>query len=737
VRACAIVVAWLACTAVTITAQDPDAVRPLRIGLVLGGGGARGGIHVGVLRVLEELRVPVHAIAGTSMGAIVGGLYATGLSAEEIEDQLRSLDWRVLFNDKPPRPLLEYRRKQDDANLLVRFEVGFRDGRFRFPAGVIATHRPNLMLKLLTLAAGGIRDFDELPIPFRAVATDIATGEMVVLSDGDLPTAILASMSIPGVFAPARIGGRLLVDGGLVRNLPVDVVRAMDVDVVIVVDAGTPLATAEDLSSAVGVYVQTVTIVTRGNADEQLRSLGAEDVIIAPPLGNIGATDFHRITQAMEIGRDAARALRDRLAPLAIPVAAFDSLRAARAAAVELPVLDFVRVENESQFDARVIEGRLTLAPGDTLDPQTLADAIDRVYGMGVFERVDFRLVEENGRNGLIVRPVEKPWGPSYLRFGLGLTDEPDGNSTFELRANFTRTRLGSRGGDLRAELRGGEVRGLLAELYQSLDWKGHWFAAPSLELVQTLADAFESNIRIAQYDAERVSLGLDVGRQFGATGQLRLGVQRRWIVAEPEIGGPELPRFNVTRNVYRTRVDIDRLDDVHFPTSGTRAHVLVEHARAADSFPSYTRIDAGLLGVRSAGPHTVMTGLDIGTSLGSTLPLYEEFELGGFLQLSGLRRRQVAGRYRGLGRLIYVNRVGDAVGLAVAGGLRAGGSIEIGNAWNDAPSFARRAFRFGTSAFVGLETVLGPFYAAYAIGDRGRNAWYLFLGQPFLRDSS
>jgi len=578
-----VVVALVLCSAAPLGAQDADTTRPPRIGLVLGGGGARGGIHVGVLRVLEELRVPVHAIAGTSMGAIVGGLYATGLSADEIEDQLRSLDWSIVFNNKPPRPVIEYRRKQDDPNLLVRFEVGFREGRFRFPAGVIATHRPNLMLKLLTLAAGGIRDFDELPIPFRAVATDIATGEMVVLAQGDLPTAILASMSIPGVFAPARIDGRLLVDGGLVRNLPIDVVRDLNVDIIIVVDAGTPLASADDLGSAVGVYTQTVTLVTRGNADQQLRDLGPADVVIAPALGNIGAADFHRITQAMEIGHDAAFALRDRLAALAVSQATFDSLRASRNAAVQLPVLDFVRVENESRFDTRVIEGRLTLEPGDTLDPRTLAAAIDRVYGMGVFERVDFRIVEENGSNGLIVRPVEKPWGPSYLRFGLGLTDEPDGNSTFELRANFTMTGVGSRGGDLRTELRAGEVRGLRVELYQPLDWAGRWFVAPELEAVQTLADAFESNIRIAQYDAERLSAGIDLGRQLGATGQLRLGVRRRWIDAEPEIGGPELRRFDVAQNVYGARFDLDRLDDVHFPRSGTRApRTVLRRSRAS-----------------------------------------------------------------------------------------------------------------------------------------------------------
>jgi NTE family protein len=698
---------------------------------VLGGGGARGAVHVGVLRVLEELRVPVHAIAGTSMGAIVGGLYATGLSAADIEERLRSVDWRGVFNNKPPRQLIEFRRKQDDEHLLMKFEMGFDGGRFRFPAGVIATHRPNLMLRLLTLAAGDIRNFDDLPIPFRAVATDIGTGEMVVLDHGDLPSAILASMSIPGVFAPAEIDGRLLVDGGLVRNLPVDVVRSMGVDVVIVVDAGTPLSRAEELGSAVGIYGQTLTMMTRGNADAQVRLLGANDVLIRPELGDVRTADFHRIAQAIEIGEQAASALRERLAPLAVPAATFDSILAARRRTAPTPVLDFLRIENDSRFPDRMLQGRLTLQPGDTVHPAALAAAIDRVFGLGVFERVDFALTEENGRNGLVVRAHEKPWGPAYVRFGLGLTDEPDGNSTFELRANMTVTGIGPRGGDLRMELRAGETRGLLAELYQPVDWRGRWFLAPALEMKHTLADAFESRVRIAQYDAEFRSLGIGAGHQFGQSAQLRLGIERRWTSAEPEIGQPGLRRFQVSQTVFGTRFDLDRLDDVYFPLRGLRMHTRLEHGTASDSVAAFDRFEGSAMGVLSAGPHTVIGSLDAGTSFGSPLPLYEEFEIGGFLRLSGLRRREAAGPYFGLARLIYMNRVGDAVGLTVAGGLRAGGSLEVGNTWTTSPLKTNPTLRVGVSAFVAIETLIGPIFAAYGIADRGRRAWYLFLGQP------
>jgi NTE family protein len=716
--------------AADIAAQSEAAPARPRVGLVLGGGGARGGAHVGVLRVLEEMRIPIDAIVGTSMGAIVGGLYAAGTSAEQIERQLATIEWSTILDAKPPRREIEYRRKQDDPHLLVKFELGFQGGRFRFPTGVIAAHRPNLLLKLLTLPAAAVTDFNALRVPFRAVATDIGTGQMVVLDHGDLPSAILASMSIPAVFPPVLMEGRYLVDGGVVRNLPIDVVRDMGVDIVIAVDVGTMLSRAEDLSSAVDVYAQTLTIFTRGNADAQLRDIRSGDVLISPDLGTISSTDFHLIARAIDAGRDAANSIRARLAPLSLPQAAWDSLSRARETVAQPVVLDFVRVENTSRVSSRVIEGRLTLQAGDTLEPTKMADAIDRVYGLGLFDRVDFSIVQENGQQGLVVRPAEKPWGPNYIRFGLGLTDEPDGNSTFELRTQLTMTGIGSRGADFRTEARAGEIRGLEIEYYQPLGWQGTWFIAPAFEAVQSLADVFESRVRIGQYDAERLHAVLSFGRQLGRFGEFRLGAERRWIVAEPEIGEPGLPRYDVGHSLFSAQLAIDRIDDVYFPRRGQLASVRFERGRASDGVPAFSKLHAHALNVFSRGPHTVLTGAELGTAFGSPLPLYEEFQLGGFLRLSGLRRRHVAGRYLGLGRFIYMNRIGDAVGLSFAGGLRAGGSLEIGNAWNDVPAFAADQFRFGISAFVGLETLLGPFYAASAIADRGRRAWYLFLGQ-------
>ncbi len=714
-------------------AQTGDSLPPHRprIGLALGGGGARGLAHVGVLEALEELHVPVDMIAGTSIGAIVGGLYAAGLSAHDIEERLATIDWDDVLSSKPARRDVEYRRKQDDPNLLIKFDMGFSGGRFHLPAGVVAAQRPSLLLRLLTLPVTGVRDFNALPVPFRAVTTDITTGDMVVLDHGDLAQSILASMAIPGVFAPVSIDGHLLVDGGVVRNLPVDVVRDMGADIVIAVDVGAPLAQAADLTSAVDVYVQTLTIFTRGNANTQVRELQPQDVLIAPDPGNTATMDFQKLRALVAAGRRSVEPLRDRLAALALPAAQYDSIAAARRRHTQPHPLDFVRVDNPSRYSTRIVKGRLTLQPGDTLDPDRLASAIDRVYGLGVFEKVDFEVAhDDTAGDGIILHLREKPWGPATLRFGLGLTDEPNGESTYELRTNMTLTGLDALGADLRTEFRAGEVRGGLVELYQPVTFSGRFFVSPWLEGEQTLFDTFQDNVRIAEYDTDRLSAGFDAGVQFGRWGQLRMGVERRKVHADPLIGEPTLPTYDVRHTVFGAQLDIDRLDDVYFPTRGGLTHLRFERASHSDSVPAFTRLQASALSVFSAGPHTLITALDAGTGFGPDLPAYEQFELGGFLHLSGLHRRQAAGRYFALGRLIYMNRVGDAVGLRFAGGLRMGGSLELGNAWQDPPPLAGNALRLGVSIFGGLETVLGPLYAAYGIADRGRRAWYILLGR-------
>ena len=306
--------------------QGSYSARP-KIGLALSGGGARGAAHVGVLKVLEELRVPVDYIAGTSMGAIVGGLYASGMSPDEIEKALVEMDWDIVLHDGQMRPDRSFRRKLDDRLYLSKLKAGVKDGKPGIPTALVQGQQFNLVLNRLTVDVAEVNDFDHLPIPFRAVATEIATGNEVVLGRGNLATAIRASVSVPGVFAGVKYDGKLLVDGGISNNLPVSVVRKMGADIVIAIDISTPLLTEEELTSALKIAKQLTALLTRRNTERQIASLTSRDVLIVPPLDKlVTSASFEKAPLAIEIGEKAARKQQNQLRRLSVPGAKYNSL---------------------------------------------------------------------------------------------------------------------------------------------------------------------------------------------------------------------------------------------------------------------------------------------------------------------------------------------------------------------------------------------------------------------------
>ena len=368
--------------------------RP-RIGLVLSGGGARGAAHIGVLKVLEENRVPVDAIAGTSMGAVVGGLYASGLNAEDIERVMTSFDWQNAFSDRPARTDLNFRRKLEDQNFLVKFPLGLKGRKFRLPRGLVQGQKLTQILRGLTLPVAQIQSFDDLAIPFRAIATDIVTGDRVVLDHGDLTTAMRASLSAPGVFAPVDSEGRMLVDGGLSSNLPIDVAREMGVDILIVVDCGFPLLERGKLVSVATVSNQMLAILIRHNTAEQRKTLKTSDVVIDPALGDFSSLDFTEHDKAMRIGEEAARGQTQRLAALSVPAEDFQRIVDARAARrSDLPKIEFLRIEPGSEKYAGAIQSLFGDQVGKTVSVPSLTRRVDELYGQGNLEILDYRLVQ-------------------------------------------------------------------------------------------------------------------------------------------------------------------------------------------------------------------------------------------------------------------------------------------------------------------------------------------------------
>ncbi len=706
--------------------------RP-RVALVMSGGGARGAAHAGVLEVLEELRIPIDCIAGTSSGAIVGGLYAAGLTPAEALSTYTEVDWDRTFSDKPSRRIRSFRRKLDDATYISALEVGIVGGELRLQSGVIAGQNINTLLKTATLHASLVRDFDSLAVPFRAVATDMSTGQMVVLKRGDLAQAIRASMSVPAIFAPVEIDGRLLADGGLVRNVPVDVARAMGADIVIAVDVGTPLAGRKDLNDLVGLSVQVINVLTQQNVDASVASLGPRDVLLHPALGDLGSTEFNRAAEAAAIGRDAARQSARELGALSASNEVWAEYLARQRRTVSRALhIDFVRVAGNSRVPTPLIMARLRTTPGDDISLARVYRDIERVYAMDDFEQVFFDLIDEDGKIGLEVRVREKPWGPDYLKAGIKVADDLDGNSEFSVMLQHLRTNVNSFGAEWRNEIWIGNPRGLSTEFYQPLDFHDDWFLAIGAELDSRPLNLYTGDLQTSSYQRVQTRLNLDIGRQISNFGEVRLGWLRGSVANDLRIGLPVLPAADEDIGTLRLDATVDQLDEPYFPTGGFYARLSGHMSRIGlGATYDYDRVELETGGVVSFGRSSVMGQISLGSSTGDDLPVWDEFPLGGFLSLSGYNYDQLRSDQSFAARVIYYNRV-PGLPEVIAEDVFVGASAEAGNVWVYTVDPSLGDLKYGGSLFVALKTFLGPIHVAAGIAEGGRITYYFTLGRTF-----
>ncbi|HEX7116297.1 MAG TPA: patatin-like phospholipase family protein [Steroidobacter sp.] len=710
-----------------------EAGRP-RIGLVLSGGGARGAAHVGVLKVLDEMRVPIDAIAGTSMGAVVGGLYASGMSGAEIERLLESLNWQDAFRDRPPREELGFRRKQDDRNFLVRYALGVTDKGFVLPPGLIQGQKLEQVLRQATLPVAEIRRFDDLPIPFRAIATDLETGEPVVMDSGDLVTAMRASMSAPGVFAPAQRNGRLLVDGGLVENLPVETARKMGVDIIIAVDVSFPLYARQDLDSPLEITNQAFAILIRSRTLEQREKLGPNDIIIDPPLGRFPSADFSRVPAALRAGEEGARRQAEALARLSLDEAQYEEYLASRnPRSTALPVIDFVRADPRSSEYQELIEATMSDLVGKTLDKELVRRRLTSLYALDRFESIDYTLVEEGERTGLQLDLRRKSWGPAFVRVGLNLEDDFEGNSRYNAAVRFIFTELNRLGAEWLTDLQIGENPRFFTEFYQPLSLASRYFLAPHVEFEERSVFELSGRERIAQYRVRDVSGGIDFGRELSNWGEIRVGLRRGSGRRRVLIGDPELPGADFDRGGFFTRFSYDKLDSIFFPRHGQQFELEWRSERASlGAGQDFDAFEMTWLLARSFDRHTLIFWTDVGTTVGAPATPENLFSLGGFLNLSGLPPEFLSGPHYGIGRLMYYRRIGRGGEGVLDLPAYAGISLEAGNTWAHRRDISFGDLRTNASLFFGVDTPLGPVYLATGYDEGGDKAFYLFLGRTF-----
>jgi NTE family protein len=717
-------------------APDPVAAEPVRprIGVVLSGGGARGLTHIGVLKVLEELRIPVDYLTATSMGSIVGGLYAAGMTAKEQEALVTRVDWPLLFSDQPPRNDLSFRRKQEEIRYTLPLELGFRDFSLRLSTGALSGQNLELLLHQLTWQEDDLASFDRLPIPFRAVSTNMVDGQPVVFDRGPLYVAMRGSMSIPGLFAPLEIDGRILGDGGLVKNLPVDIVKAMGAEVVIAVNIGTPLMNRQQLSSFVGLAEQTINILTEQNVRAQLALLGPRDVLIAPDLGELTSLDFQQGPRFIELGEKAARAAAESLRRYSLPPEAYAAYRAAlhRPAGPSDPTLTFVGITGTQAANPKVLEAQVGIQPGDRLTPGEAQHDIRLLYGRGDFERIDYRLIEGKGRPGIEFDATEKSWGPNFLSVGVGFVSDLQGDNSFTARVRHKRTWLNDLGGQWANEVYLGTVVAYATEFYQPLTLGQAPFVSVHGQIGTEPTDIFFEGAKIAEYETTTTRAGADLGYAFGTWGELRVGGQYVRYRAAPTVGLPFSPVVNTSEWGYALLARVDNQDNPFFPRHGVlgAASLFYGTQRVDDVDRQVTRGQVELGAAVPIGERGAITlgGRLAGTTLDDAL-VVNGFQLGGFLNLSGLRTNELIGPYLALARAGYLYRLGN---LPVLGSTYyAGGSLEIGNAWPNREAVSFTDTRRAGSLFFAADTPLGPFYVAWGYASGGSSSFYLYLGRP------
>ena len=717
-----------------------EAVRP-RVCLVLSGGGARGMAHIGVLKVLEDLKVPIDCIAGTSMGAIVGGLYASGMTAREIDATMHSVDWQEAFRDTPPRRDLAFRRKQDDRNFLVRLPLGLKHGQILLPKGLIQGQKLQETLRRLTLPYSDSASFDQLPTPFRAVATDLETGNAAVMDSGDLAIAMRASMSAPGVFAPVDLNGRLLVDGGLAENLPIDVARAMGADVLIVVDVTFPLLPREELKSALSISNQMLAILVRKNADRQRATLGPDDVMIEPVLGVTASTEFSAADQTIALGEEAARALSVRLASLGVSDAAYRQYAARRAARERgLPAINFVRVDEQSKRYEKTIMAAMQPVVLNPLDVKMVDAAITELYGLGNFETLDYALGGEGQGaeqdSGLEIRARRKSWGPNYLRFGLNLQDDFQGNSRYNAAARFLITELDDLGAELLTDVQIGDNPRLFSEFYQPLTAQRLWFVAPSALIEARDLEVYSKDVEIADFRERDAEVDLDIGRNLGNWGEIRWGYHRINGATRDRFGNPDLVDHQFNNGELFLKFSYDRLDNVDFPREGQTFSLQWDADRInLGSDTASDRVQADWLMARSRGRNTLLIWTSAGTTLdGNIKPtsLQDFYSLGGFFNLSGLATQSLIGPDYAIARAIYFRKIGRGGEGLFDFPAYIGMSFEAGNTWSRRGDINWGSAHKDVSLFLGFDTLLGPLYVGSGYDESGNSAFYLFLGRTF-----
>lgn len=716
-------------------AQEPvPAARP-RIALVLSSGGVRGLAHVGVLQALEEQGVEVDLVVGSEWGALVGGLYAAGLTPGEIQAELLAPDWIAAIRDRRPRQSLDMRAKEEDRDFLFDLPVGLDANGLILPPGVFAADRLRLELARLTLGTLDAPRFDDLPWDFRSQTTDLVHGGVVTLDSGSLALAIEASLALPVVWPPVRCGGRVLISGAVSDPLPIDVALAAGAETILLVDLGDADPGAE-AATFLGVGQRVLDTARARKAAEARAKLRAGDLLCTPDVQGTDLTDLEAGAQLIERGRVALRALGEPLAPFAQERGLFEQhLRQRRARRNPKPVIDRVHVDESSALSAKSVRARMEVRPGEPLDTDAAARDLERLYALRLFQRVDFELQPgEPGHADLLVRTEDLPTAPLHWRTGLTAELSAGNAVNFQIGAGLRFAPLDAWGSEARLRLEAGNTLGMLLEHRQALEPSGKWFLMPSLTWQKRpVVVNPDAGAAAAEFSVRELDLGLDLVRVMGRNWEARAGYAHRSGRSELTFGDPALnPTDSFSESGFRTGVTCDSLDDTAFPSDGSLLDA--EWFLPADSHQVGNdetlriRVDHA----RRRGEDSFVLGAEFDSVLNDQASVESFFPLGGFLRLSGLPSDAISGPTAALARAVYLHPLESRSLDTRLFTWYSGASLEIGNVFDEWRDITLEGLRPAGSAFVGADTLIGPAYLGVGLAEGGETSVFLAFGRVF-----
>jgi len=728
------VVVWLAAS---VWAQENPSAPPVpavapkprpRIGLVLEGGGALGFAHVGVIDWLQQNHIPVDVVAGTSMGAVIGGIFATGESPAEIKRLIHGIDWIEVLRGQTDYRDLSFRRKQDRRDYPNAFEFGLKE-KTQFPSGFNSGQQVGLILDRVGLPYSSLASFDDLPIPFRCVAADLVSGKPYVFDRGSLAEALRSTMSIPAFFSPVRDGRHIFVDGGLVDNLPVDVARQMGADIVIAVHLPTKPTRPDEAASSLGVLQKAVSVTIAAN---ELRSMEKADILITAAVEDYSATDYEQYEAIEAAGYKAAQEKSALLSALRVSDSEWQELEAARAAKKrQSPVPEFVEVRGPKGYIARGLRHNLGDVVGVPVDTEHMDEKMMSITGLGRFSWAGYQMVQRNGQAGLEVTAEEKDYAPPTVHPLLFINGADYKNVLFQVGARITFLDLGGFGSEWRSDFTAGSEYGLTTEYYHPFTAFTHWFAA-----LQGVADSSPFNVYqhdriLTQYRNRRVGGRFDLGYAFGKSSELRLGYEVGFQKVSTELGNPVVAPVRGRYGATSVRYTLDRFDNPVIPRSGVRLESTFKffdaNPGAQDKFPSEQ------LRVGWAEPTSERSSFLFFASGGTTFSSREvgfpPFTLGGPLRLGAYGTNELLTSQYFLFQPGYLYRLHDISPL-LGQHLYLYSAYEIGKAYYQTSAVSKLP-QNGTLGIL-VQTVFGPIFFGGSIGDSGHRKFYFQSGRFF-----